>query len=199
MSLVRTGPLLLGLVGGLLAGCTAGGSPPEEADVAEVHMQGAPQPTPPAPGDRLAWETAALDAVPEGVRDGLTETFGLSFGQEAAGVYPGTRWYASTGSAAESTDVTRDAAVLVDREGRLRGVSCLVAGPIGPDDGMLARCAELVGLPDEAQRWVEDESQRVTGQVRTRERPAGEAVVSVTTAGGWEQRTQSVQNRGRTG
>jgi hypothetical protein len=200
---VRTGPLLLGLVGWLLVGCTSGGPPPDEVDVAQVRMQGGPQPTPPAPGDRLEWETAAPDAapdaVPEAVRDGLTETFGLSFGQEAAGVYPGTRWYASTGSAVEATDITRDAAVLVDRDGRLRGVTCLVAGPIGPDDTMLARCVELVGLPDEARWWVEDESRLVTGQVCRRERAAGSAVVSVTTAGGWEQRTQSVQISGRTG
>ena len=195
---MRTGPLALVLVGCLLSACTGGGGTAEESDVAQVRMQGAPQPTPPAPGDRLEWETAALEAAPEAVRDGLTQTFGLSFGQEAAGVYPGTRWYASTGSAVEATDVTRDATVLVDREGRLRGVTCLVAGPIGPDDVMLGRCAELVGLPEEAQRWVQDESRLVSGQVRRRERAAGAAVVSVTTAGGWDQRTQSVQINGRT-
>ena len=191
-------PVALAPAGLVLAGCTGGPAGPEaDGDVAELRMQGAPLPSPPGPGDRLQWETPALAADPAAVRDGFTATYGLSFSQESAGVYPGTRWFASTGSAVEPSDVTRDASVLVDRDGRLRAVTCLVAGPLSPEDGMLERCAELAELPAEARRWVAVESRQLAGQLRTSQRPAGAALVSVTTAGGWDRRTQSVQVTGR--
>ncbi len=191
----RPGLLLLGLAAAL-AGCTSSPTPTRDGDVAELHMQGAPAPTPPAPGDRLEWEGRALAASPGAVREGLGQDYHLGFSQEPAGVYPGTRWYASTGSAVEPSDVTRDVSVLVDTDGHLRALRCLVAGPIRPDDAMLSRCAELAGLSPDTRSWVEAEARRVTSVVRGSERRAEGAVVMVTTVGDWSRRTQSVQITG---
>ena len=181
----------------LLASCTGGTAlPGEEDDVAVLRVEPSPPPAPPRPGDLRDWPGPPVADDAETVLDRLAEALPLGFSQEPAGIYPGTRWAATTGSRVTDGDVERAVAVLVDSDDRVRSVSCNAAGPIDADDPLLRACAEALGLPDDVLRWLDEQVRSAGARRRTAEREAGTAVVQVSTSNDGGTRSQSLQVQG---